>query len=43
MLSVAVIAKDTAQTLPECLNSAKNLSDDIVVVVDAATIDATAQ
>lgn len=43
MLSVTVIAKDAAGVLPRCLGSVKDIADDIVVVVDPQTIDATAE
>lgn len=40
-LSALVIAKDEERDLPGCLDSLKGLADEIVVLVDAATRDAT--
>lgn len=42
MISVAVVARDAASTLPQCLESILPVSDDIVVVVDNRTQDNTA-
>ncbi|MEK7064274.1 MAG: hypothetical protein AAB973_01555, partial [Patescibacteria group bacterium] len=35
MISVAIIATDLACILPVCLDSAKKLSDDVVIVTNA--------
>jgi glycosyltransferase involved in cell wall biosynthesis len=43
MISVTVIAKNSQATLSRCLNSVKNIADDLVVVVDPATGDDTAR
>ncbi len=42
-VSVAIIARDAQKFLPKCLDSIRNLSDDIVVVIDKRTTDTTPQ
>lgn len=42
VLSIAIIARDEARHIGGCLSSVAGLSDDIVVIVDAQTRDATA-
>ena len=34
-LSVAIIARDRASILPQCLNTARKLSDDVVIITNA--------
>ncbi|OAN48455.1 glycosyl transferase [Chloroflexus islandicus] len=41
-LSIAIIARDEARHIAGCLRSVAGLSDDVVVIVDAQTRDATA-
>ncbi len=41
-LSIAIIARDEARHIAACLRSIAGLSDDVVVIVDAQTRDATA-
>lgn len=43
MLTVTIITRDGAKSLPECVKSAQRIADDIVVVVDSRTTDNTAQ
>jgi len=43
MISVAIIVKNGSQTLAKCLESIKDLSDDIVVIIDKNTTDNTAE
>lgn len=43
MLSVCIIAKDAASTLEKCIASVSDLSDDVVVIVDASSSDNTSE
>lgn len=40
-LSVIIITKNSADRISKCLSSVKDLSDDIVVVIDDSTVDKT--
>lgn len=41
MISVAIIAKNAANTISDCIRSVKDLTDDIVVIVDDCSSDQT--
>ena len=43
MLSFCIIAKDEEEQLPRCLESIKELADEVVLCVDDRTTDKTAE
>ena len=43
IVSVAIIAKNAEKDIFECLNSAKIMTDDVVVVLDSTSVDKTEQ
>ena len=43
MISIAIIVKNGSQTLAKCLESIKDLSNDIVIVIDKNTTDNTVE
>jgi glycosyltransferase involved in cell wall biosynthesis len=42
-VSIAIVARDAQKTLPTCLDSIKNLTDDIVIIIDNRTEDNTSE